>query len=214
MKVLAQVGVSAPAPVVAIRGKSLDYADHQGALHKISKRGFGVLQSAHVGGIQYEDVFQVVSEGYAKALKAFKPELGYQFNTYFFHACQNTMARFVGNLIREQIAVGHFQLPASPDEDEDDQEYALNRSGAMQDHDDPSVILERKQEMARKIRQLSPSAKMIVGELMNPGTVTQKAMEVYRREAKVHDICRVIGMDERTTKRTRAELTSAYGVTV
>lgn len=205
--------VAAAAVIQQARGENLDYKVHQGAMHKIAKAGYGVLQKEGISEHTYDDVFQVVSEGYCKALKAFDPARGYQFNTYYFHACRNTMFRWVNNIIREQHAVGHLSIPESQDGD-DDQEYAVNANESMHDNDCPAVSLERKQTVNQKLSSLSTKAKMVVGELINPGQVTEIATERYGRDPKFGDLCRVMGFAEKDIKRCRDELRGVYGVAI
>jgi RNA polymerase sigma factor (sigma-70 family) len=162
---------------------ALKLENYSRLLHQLARKCYSRLCEAGVS-IDYEDVYQEMCLGYAKAVSGFDPSRGYAFTTYLVRACYNEFNKRYEKPIAERVQHGVFSVQEwSTDSDED--------SGCLFDviPDDaptPEQRLMRYQQAKLIERCMSKTAQEVLMLLVRPSEELRAAFRQLQdhRQAK------------------------------
>jgi DNA-directed RNA polymerase specialized sigma24 family protein len=202
------------------RSRIVDYEEHQGLIHKLAKKGWARLEAAHVGGVDYEDVFQNMSMSYVRAAEQFNPNMGWSFTAYLGRACLNNFNKWAEKLCSEQCNLGLVRIEdmnAHSDASDSDVYEVF-----MGEEDSPEDIVSRKQEVLKNLRSLTPNAKRVVWLMMQPSQELLEAFESHhdglangnasRTSPTVGFIGRYLDMSSVTIRNVKDELSRKFNI--
>ena len=164
---------------------SVEFADHQGLIHKLTKKCWGRLQELKIYDHEYEDVFQINCIAYVKVSRAFNPELGYGFGAYLGRAIYNEFNKYAEKIINEKIELNLQSYEDYAGEDGDDFDFMSVHIA------DPSILnaVENNHiigdEARECINKLSSTSKLIVRELLSPSIGLQKSFDGMKAHSEL-----------------------------
>lgn len=157
---------------------ALKLENYERLLHQMARAALGRLNKAGVA-IDYEDCFQEMCLGYAKAVRGFDPGRGFAFTTYLVRTCWQEFNRAYEKPIAERAVHGTVDLEDMRAEGEEGSE--LDFLTGMQDPDlNPEQAVSYRQQMALTVRCLSPNAKRVLREFLRPSEELKTAFAAHQ----------------------------------
>lgn len=164
---------------------STEFLDHQGLIHKLTKKCWGRLKDVGIDDHEYEDIFQINCMTYVKAAKAFDTERGITFGAYLGRAIYNQFNQYAKALISEKLELGLISYEDFKTDDDDGFDFIAVYMA------DPTVINSIEQsailkELAREqIAKLSKLGRLVIRELISPSSDLQKSFIGMRAHAEM-----------------------------
>ncbi|KVH64477.1 hypothetical protein WS89_04120 [Burkholderia sp. MSMB1072] len=207
----------------ATAARSAYYTDNIGLLHKFAKKGFGRLAEAGVS-VDYEDVYQQMTESLVRCISTFDPTKGWKFSAYFGQSCWNNFNKWAERMIEERTRLGLVSTEALAGDGLDeggsgDSYEFLSSQDEEEDADTPESLLERRQSRLANIAMLTPNAKRVVALLLHQTPEfmaffeeTCERMVLPPKDITLRMIFRFLSLKKSECDRVRAELERVYGV--
>lgn len=167
---------------------STKFEDHQGLIHKLTKKCWGRLKDVGLHDHEYEDVFQINCMTYVKAARKYEPERGITFSAYLGRAIYNQFNQHADNIIREKLSLNlqsYEDFKTDGDDDSFDFMSIYVSDGIVENNVEHAAIL--KQESKENIRKLSNLGKLVIRELISPSISLKKSftgMKAHSEMAK------------------------------
>lgn len=204
------------------KGFSTEYEDHQGLIRMLAQKCWGRMQAANTP-VEVEDIIQQMSLTYVKCLETFKPENGVTFTAYFGRSCINNFNKWAEKQIAEQTTLGLVRFEELSGEDEGSSYDFIDHEGS--ESMNPETILMRKQEAARGIRDLSPTHRAIVRELLEPSEALMALFEADNRARETRGanpkkeptfafVCNALNMSRADIANAREAFDGRFGVRI
>ncbi|MDL2284436.1 hypothetical protein LJC19_04765 [Oxalobacter sp. OttesenSCG-928-P03] len=206
-----------------------DFWDYEKLIHTFAKAVYG---RAMTSGIftTYEDIFQDMCETFVKAQKTFDPGMGLKFSTYLGRSIYNNINHQFKREIRLMEALGMVYLEELNCQDEEGVAAGWENInlGIYSEAGEASM---RIREAKDSIKKLSPKAKRVIRELINPsrGLVAlheERRAKVRRavvdgghvpripREIDIRLIFKHFEWDKRTKDQVKGEFARVLGVKI
>lgn len=163
------------------RAYSTNYNDHSGLLRKLALRGWGRLTAANVH-MDLEEVYQEMCVAFCKAAEKYDAERGITFTAYLGRAVWNEFNKFANRAITEQVELNltSFECMSASNDDEELDIFEAIDSGEWT----PEQYLSAAQQFRENMKALGPTAKFIIGKLLNPDDELLAALEAKRVAAE------------------------------
>lgn len=191
------------------RSFDTSFEAHQGLLHKFARKGYGRLTQAGVS-VDYEDVFQEMSLTYVKAVKNFKPEMGYSFSAYLGQAIWHEFNRVAEAEIAHRLKINSIEDASDGTDADEGDLYEVIESDAAS----PERYLEVKQDWVTNSRRCGSVARLIVKQIINPDKGILeflKSKQQANREIDVTLIGQYHKIDREAMKMAKRNLNNVYG---
>ncbi len=199
------------------RGYSTAFEDHEGLLHRFTKKSYGIVSQFNVSA-DYDDLFQEACIGYMKALKGYKQELGFTFSAYMGRAVLTHLHRISQRMIRESTGLGTINLEdlAAASEDDFDVLERIDMATVSVDEQYAAAV-----ESEARFKSLSPRARIVAAkivretvagdrEVINAREIIAKAMKesgigVHQRSKVAKELYQVYEVQSRNAIREQQE---------
>lgn len=158
--------------------------------------------------MDYEDVYQELCLSYVQAEKAWNPEGGAKFITYFTYSAQNNFNAAIRKMERDRVEMGMFSTDDFESEDEDGKSVIERMaSAAAPETSSPDYWLMRESSFNKEsMDKLSKSARKFIGVFIK----TQ--LEQNAPDMKLSEIAKQLKIEGADLKRLKVEMFQTYGV--
>lgn len=143
------------------------YESNVRLMHNLAYKAHRKLEAAGYFGMNYDDVFQEVSESYLKALQAFDPTMGFRFSTYFVTSFWRNFAKTMEAFYKRK-PIEAISLNGLMSGEDGDDEYIDGALGMDTDGYQPDDILWQKQAIAYAADRLDGLSKRVLEAMVNP----------------------------------------------
>lgn len=194
------------------------YADNTGLIHTVARKGFRRLQAIGAS-MDYEDLYQELTETFIKAYDRFDESTGNKFSTYFMVSAHNRLNRLATDYEIERLELKIYSI-------EEINSWCEDGKGTIEekiasDSPSPEELASVRSSTVNIMRQLSPLAAVVAEFAIDPPDFIERefvaaqahanfarSKGVERRARGSLNVAFVCSVLERTSGMTRAMTTS------
>lgn len=174
----------------------LDLGNFERLLHLEARRAFN--RAKQIGlTMEYEDVFQIMSMAYAKAMRKFDETKGYAFSTYLVTICRREFNRQTEKPIEERVEHGvrsMAELTGSDPDAEGWDDVSERLAGITDPTMNPEQALLHKERIEKVMRWLSFPTKIVLELMLKPTPELNEAFKRHQEEqTAVRKVLRPVG---------------------
>lgn len=179
-------------------------------LAKVAGKCFRRVEAMGIG-MAYSDVLQEMRMSYVKAKRSYNPQSGVLFSTYCQAACQFNFNHAIKKMERERAHLGLVSLEGFQMGEDGESDPMEVLSGAVgSDIDRPDARLDRAAELRENLASLSPSARKLVGLLLQDQRRDDHPETLG--PVTLRSLAAVAGIKGDELKRVRLEILAKFGV--